>query len=152
MAQAVTRPPATLAGVATGARALPSRGPAEDGHPAPVVAETEAGDPAGGTMPHRNGLRGAPATASAAVTGPGAGAVAADRRAPVVVTRSPSARSSISTLPSRSVRYTRAPESRRRASVEPAGWPYGFPAPAEAIATRGRTASRNGWVVAVALP
>jgi hypothetical protein len=151
VAQAVTRPPPPLAGVATATGAVPFAGPEAGPAPRAVrVPATAAGDPAAGTMPHRNRLRRASATA--AVTGPGRGAVAADRRAPAVVTRSPSSRSSISTLPSRSVRYTRAPESRRRASVEPAGWPYEFPVPAEATATRGRTASRNPCVVAVALP
>ena len=38
-----------------------------------------------------------------------------------------------------------------RASAR-AGWPYGLPAPAEAIAIRGRTASTNACVVAVRLP
>jgi hypothetical protein len=36
--------------------------------------------------------------------------------------------------------------------VEGAGCPYGFPAPAEITATRGRTASRKGRVVAVRDP
>ncbi len=36
--------------------------------------------------------------------------------------------------------------------VARAGWPYGLPAPAEATATRGRTAATNASVVAVRLP
>ena len=56
------------------------------------------------------------------------------------------------TVPSRSVRKTWAPIARSRSSVERAGWPYGLPAPAEATAMAGRTASTNGSVVAVRLP
>ena len=47
-------------------------------------------------------------------------------------------------MPSRSVRKTRAPAAASRSSVGCAGWPYGLPAPAEATATVGRTASTNG--------
>ena len=42
--------------------------------------------------------------------------------------------------------------ARSRSRVDLAGCPYGLPAPADAIATRGRTASTNAWVDAVALP
>jgi hypothetical protein len=58
----------------------------------------------------------------------------------------------ISTVPSSSVRKTLAPCSRSRAIVPGAGWPYGFPAPADATATLGRTASRNASVDDVRLP
>ena len=53
-------------------------------------------------------------------------------------------RTSTATVPSRSVRKTRAPDAASRSSVARAGWPYGLPVPADAIATRGRTASTNG--------
>ena len=56
------------------------------------------------------------------------------------------------TVPSWSVRRTRAPDAARRSSVAFAGWPYGLSAPAEATATVGRVASTNAWVVAVRLP
>jgi hypothetical protein len=56
------------------------------------------------------------------------------------------------TVPSRSVRKTRAPAAASRSSVALAGWPYGLPAPAEATATFGRVASMKGSVVAVLLP
>jgi len=58
----------------------------------------------------------------------------------------------IVTVPSRSVRKTRAPIAANRSIVERAGCPYGLPAPADATATFGRTACRNGSVVAVLLP
>lgn len=57
-----------------------------------------------------------------------------------------------STLPFRSVRYTWAPRASIRASVWGAGWPYGFTAPTDTIAARGRTASRNASVDEVRLP
>ena len=76
----------------------------------------------------------------------------AARLGPDSLTARPSARRSTSTEPSWSVRRTRAPLARNRSSVDRAGWPYGLPAPAEAIATRGWTASTNAWVDAVALP
>ena len=47
---------------------------------------------------------------------------------------------------------SRAPPPAAAPSVARAGWPYVLPAPAEATATRGRTASTNAWVVAVRLP
>ena len=66
--------------------------------------------------------------------------------------------------PAHPARRRRSP-CRRRRSGRPArrsrrdgpsslasGWPYGLSRPAEAIATRGRTASRNASVVAVRLP
>ena len=58
----------------------------------------------------------------------------------------------IETVPSVSVRSTRAPVPWRRSIVERAGCPYGLPAPADTIATRGWTASRKAGVDAVALP
>jgi hypothetical protein len=73
-------------------------------------------------------------------------------RAPSVRTVIPSASKAATTVPSRSVRSTRAPAAASRSIVARAGWPYGFPAPAEATATDGRTASTNAWVVAVRLP
>ena len=101
---------------------------------------THAGEPGGTGMAHRNAV-GAAATVVAAV-----------ERAPASWTDRPSSRSSTSTEPSWSVRYTLAPLARSRSSVDLAGCPYGLPAPADAIATFGRTASTNGWVDAVALP
>lgn len=95
---------------------------------------------------------------------------ATDRPAPVLATaslavvasaapRPPSARTETSsgsnattTVPSRSVRKTRAPAAANRSRVAFAGCPYGLPAPADATATFGRTASTNPWVVAVRLP
>ena len=56
------------------------------------------------------------------------------------------------TVPSRSVRRTRAPAAASRSSVALAGWPYGLSAPADATATFGRVASMKGSVVAVLLP
>ena len=56
------------------------------------------------------------------------------------------------TLPSRSVRNTRAPRASMRDSVAGDGWPYGLPVPAEATAIVGSTASRNASVDAVLLP
>lgn len=64
----------------------------------------------------------------------------------------PAASNPTVTVPSRSVRSTRAPTAASRSSVERAGWPYVLSAPAEATATRGRTAATNGSVVAVRLP
>jgi hypothetical protein len=56
------------------------------------------------------------------------------------------------TVPSSSVRRTRAPEAVSRSMVDLAGCPYGLPAPADATATFGRVASMKAWVVAVLLP
>ena len=56
------------------------------------------------------------------------------------------------TVPSRSVRRTRAPAAASRSSVTRVGWPYGLPVPADATATRGWTTSTNACVVAVRLP
>jgi hypothetical protein len=77
----------------------------------------------------------------------------------VVASRPPSARTSTSaasnvteTVPSRSVRNTRAPAAANRSSVLRAGWPYGLPVPADAMAIAGRTASTNACVEAVLLP
>ena len=97
--------------------------------------------------------RGVPATAPV-----GRAALAAVGRG-VGVGRPPSLRTVIvsdwnptTTDPSRSVLRTRAPDAASRSSVALAGCPYGFPAPAEATATVGRTASTKAWVVAVLLP
>lgn len=84
-----------------------------------------------------------------AVVGRGA---AAAGRPPSVRTVIPVASNPTTTVPSRSVRRTLAPAVASRSSVDLAGWPYGFPAPADATATAGRTASTNAWVVAVLLP
>jgi len=64
----------------------------------------------------------------------------------------PDASNAIVTDPSRSVRRTRAPAAARRSSVDFAGCPYGLPAPADATAMRGRTASTKACVVAVLEP
>ena len=82
----------------------------------------------------------------------GTGDAAAAGRPPSARTVIASRSKPTTTVPSRSVRRTRAPAAASRSSVAFAGWPYGLPAPAEATATRGRTASTNGWVVAVLLP
>ena len=121
---------------------------ASDGAAAP--GPTQAGDPAGIGIAHRN----APLRASAMGRVPAARRASpfAARLGPDSLTTRPSARRSTSTEPSWSVRRTRAPLARNRSSVDRAGWPYGLPAPAEAIATRGWTASTNAWVDAVALP
>ena len=68
------------------------------------------------------------------------------------VTAIPAGSNEIVTVPSRSVRKTRAPIAASRSMVERAGCPYGLPAPADATATFGRTACRNDSVVAVRLP
>ena len=73
-------------------------------------------------------------------------------RPPSVRTVIAAASNPTTTDPSRSVRRTRAPAAASRSSVALAGCPYGFPAPADATATAGRTASTNAWVVAVRLP
>jgi hypothetical protein len=95
---------------------------------------------------HRN------ATAVPANTGEVSGGRTAVGRPPSARTVIPDGSNPITTVPSLSVRSTRAPAAASRSSVAFAGWPYGFPAPAEATATLGRTASTNGWVVAVLLP
>jgi hypothetical protein len=103
---------------------------------------------------HRNvGARGA------AFTSVAGGAAAAKTAAPAATGRAPSVRIVIpdasnpaTTVPSRSVRSTRAPAAASRSIVDLAGCPYGFPAPAEATATAGRTVSTNACVVAVLLP
>ena len=77
---------------------------------------------------------------------------AAPTRAPSVRTVIPVPSKPTTTVPSRSVRSTRAPVWANRSIVAAAGWPYGFPAPADATATFGRTASMNACVVAVRLP
>ncbi len=73
-------------------------------------------------------------------------------RPPSAWTVIPAASKVATTVPSRSVRKTRAPAAASRSSVARAGCPYGFPVPAEATATFGRTASTNACVVAVLLP
>ena len=77
---------------------------------------------------------------------------AAAGRPPSARTVIPPASNPTTTVPSRSVRRTRAPDAASRSRVAFAGWPYGLPAPADATATVGRTASTNAWVVAVRLP
>ena len=102
---------------------------------------------------HRNA--GALATVASVAVVALAGAargVAAGERAPSVRTVIPPSSKPTTTDPSRSVRSTRAPDAARRSSVALAGCPYGFPAPADATATPGRTASTNACVVAVRLP
>ena len=64
----------------------------------------------------------------------------------------PVASNPTTTVPSRSVRRTRAPDAASRSRVDFAGWPYGLPAPADATATAGRVASTKACVVAVRLP
>jgi hypothetical protein len=112
------------------------------------------GEPAGIGIAHARRLGGDGERDATAVVGPVASpAAAVDARCgPVAETASPDGSSSTETVPSSSVRRTRAPESRSLASVDGAGWPYVLPAPADATATRGRTASTNAWVVAVRLP
>lgn len=73
-------------------------------------------------------------------------------RPPVVLTRRSRPSVETVTLPSVSVRRTRAPLAARRSIVLGAGWPYRLPAPALATATRGRSAARNASVDAVRLP
>ena len=73
-------------------------------------------------------------------------------RGPLVFTRIADPSNATSTVPSVSVRYVVSAIARSRSIVDGAGWPYGFPAPAETIAKRGRTASRNASVVAVLDP
>lgn len=97
-------------------------------------------------MAQRN--RAAAAAARVDATGRGIAAV----RAPSVRTRSRSGSKVTTTVPSRSVRRTRAPAAVRRSRVTRVGWPYGLPAPADATATFGRTRSTKAWVVAVRLP
>jgi hypothetical protein len=122
---------------------------ADDGAASATVARR--GDPDGtGTAQANCRAAGERSGPDAFVAPPGSRA--ATRLAPVVETRSPSSSSSTVTEPSWSVRYTRAPLARRRARVDGAGCPYVLPAPADAIATFGLTASTNAWVVAVRLP
>ena len=84
------------------------------------------------------------ALADALASEPVAAPVAA--RAPLDRTRSRPAPTSTVTVPSVSVRSTRAPESCSSATVAGAGWPYGLPRPAEITASAGWTASRNASV------
>jgi hypothetical protein len=105
------------------------------------------GAPKPGTA-HRND---APAVTVVGRAVTGRGGTAADRRGSRRTTGPPGPNVT-DTLPSTSVRKTRAPAAARRSIVERVGWPYGLSAPAEAIATRGRTAARNASVVAVRDP
>ncbi len=73
-------------------------------------------------------------------------------RGPLVATRSAWPVNVTSTAPSVSVRYVRPATLASRSIVAGAGWPYGFPAPADATATFGRAASRNACVLAVFEP
>lgn len=82
----------------------------------------------------------------------GAVGIAAADRPPSAHTVIPAASNPTTTVPSRSVLSTLAPDAASRSRVAWAGWPYGFPVPAEATATVGRVASTNAWVVAVLLP
>lgn len=79
-------------------------------------------------------------------------ALAAATRGPSVRTVIPDPSKPTTTVPSRSVRSIRAPTATSRSIVAFDGCPYGFPAPADATATLGRTASTNACVVAVRLP
>jgi hypothetical protein len=107
-----------------------------------TVATSEAGR---GTA-HPKARRGPSALAATAVGRPDSATRGSDLTVIAV------ASNETVTVPSWSVRNTWAPAARSRSSVERAGWPYGLPAPAEATATDGRTASTNGSVVAVRLP
>lgn len=98
-----------------------------------------------GERPHRN-ADAATVVVAAALVGCGFG------RPPLARTRIAAPSKVTSTVPSRSVRYVRPANSRRCWIVAGAGWPYGLPSPAETTATRGRTASRNGTVLAVPEP
>ena len=73
-------------------------------------------------------------------------------RPPLDLTEIPVASNLTVTLPSRSVRNTRAPRASTRANVAGDGWPYGLPAPADATATVASAASRKASVEAVRLP
>jgi hypothetical protein len=74
------------------------------------------------------------------------------RLAPEACTAMRSVVRSTSTEPSVSVRRTCGTRALSRAIVAGAGWPYGFPAPAETTATDGATASRKAGVDEVRLP
>lgn len=107
-------------------------------------------------IPHRNERTG-PAVARIAsagvilARGPGP-PVPASTRGGSLRTDIPDAPNVTVTVPSRSVRNVLAPAAASRSSVTRDGWPYGFPAPAEATAIRGRTAAMKASVVAVRLP
>jgi hypothetical protein len=103
---------------------------------------------------HRNAAAGAALATDVAdaVAATGVREAAATGRAPSARTVIPVASNPTTTVPSRSVRRTRAPEAARRSRVAFAGWPYGLPVPADATATVGRVASTNACVVAVRLP
>lgn len=116
---------------------------------------------------HRNAgarvsLRPADASAASVASGPPDefraadgdpdGAAVRPGRGPSTQTVIPAASNPTTTVPSSSVRRTRALAAVRRSIVAFVGWPYGLPDPAEATASRGRTASTNACVVAVRLP
>ena len=82
-------------------------------------------------------------------SGPGTLAVA---RPPVVETLRSRPSVETVTVPSTSVRRTRAPVSFSRSTVSGAGWPYGLSRPALTTATRGAMEARNVAVLAVRLP
>src|SRR5438876_11115410 len=71
---------------------------------------------------------------------------------PVVTVNLPSGRASIVTVPSRSVRYTRAPAPVQSATTSAAGCPYWFCAPTEMTATWGRVLVAHACVVPFQLP
>jgi hypothetical protein len=143
-------------GIAHRKRASPVRRPAPVDDPARDatrdrgVSSRDAADRAAtgpATDPATTG-----AATEAATDPPTTGAAADATRPPSAWTVIPSAPNVATTVPSRSVRRTRAPAAARRASVAAAGWPYGLPAPADATATVGWTVSTNASVVAVRLP
>jgi hypothetical protein len=80
------------------------------------------------------------------------GGSATARRGPLVRVRIGPPSSRISTVPSVSVRSTRAPAASSRSRVSGFGWPYRFFAPADTIASAGSSATMNGAVDAVPLP
>jgi len=80
------------------------------------------------------------------------GAAVRPGRGPSTRTVNPAASNPTTTVPSWSVRSTRALAAVSRSIVALVGCPYELPDPAEATASRGRTASTNACVVAVRLP
>src|ERR1051325_1817746 len=71
---------------------------------------------------------------------------------PVVTVNSPSGRASIVTVPSRSVRYTRAPALVHSATTSAAGCPYWLWAPTEMTAIWGRVFAAHDSVLPFQLP
>ena len=88
----------------------------------------------------------------AAAGGDADGAAVRPGRGPSTRTVIPAASNPTTTVPSWSVRSTRALAAVSRSIVALVGCPYELPDPAEATASRGRTASTNACVVAVRLP